>query len=68
MGLVFSEVGVIVLSLQPAPTLQAPASVTEWEGFAQYISCNSDETDAAFNNSARDPTCMAGDPRAVWGW
>lgn len=42
--------------------LQPEAPDSQWEGFAQYISCNSDETDAAWNNSARDPTCMC------WVW
>jgi hypothetical protein len=40
----------------------APKSDPRWEGYADYISCNSDEVDAAFNNSANDPTCMC------WVW
>jgi len=44
--------------------LPAPHADPRWGpgGFAQYTSCNSDEVDAAFNNSARDPTCMC------WVW
>eukprot|EP00912_Choanoflagellata_sp_UC4_P000962 UC4_evm1s594 len=39
----------------------ADGSDPRWPGFAQYISCNSDETDV-YNNSARDPMCIC------WVW
>eukprot|EP00039_Didymoeca_costata_P020272 m.340697 g.340697 ORF g.340697 m.340697 type:complete len:581 (-) comp19466_c0_seq1:108-1850(-) len=42
--------------------LPAPNSDPRWKGFAQYISCNSDEVDAAYNNSANYPTCIC------WVW
>lgn len=42
--------------------LPAPQSDPRWEGYADYVSCNSDEVDAAYNNSATDPTCMC------WVW
>ena len=49
--------------------LPAPDADPRWGpgGFAQYVSCNSDETDAAFNNTPRDPTCMCwvADDRAM---
>lgn len=38
--------------------LPAPKSDPMWPNYAQYVSCNSDEVDAAYNNSARYPTCM----------
>eukprot|EP00040_Diaphanoeca_grandis_P028158 m.161768 g.161768 ORF g.161768 m.161768 type:complete len:478 (+) comp31253_c3_seq1:3430-4863(+) len=42
--------------------LPSPKSDPRWEGYADYISCNSDEVDAALNNSARDPSCIC------WVW